>query len=417
MRRLELSIERLSKSGDGVAQVGGRAVFVPGALPGETVLAEVVERGKALRGELQRVLVPSPARRPPACPLADTCGGCDWLHVDEQVQLEQKLEIVLSALEHVGGLARAALGLRPTVASPKGLGSRRRAVLHQANGRLGFFGRRSHTRVEVNRCPALTLALETLPGELADALGPAAKDLEEVHLLESRGRVTVSLHLKGPPKPRHRELLEALVRQGRVVGAVLVPGARGAVTTYGQATLEEDGVLLRPDGFAQANAEVNALLVPAAVEALGLTGAEAVLELYSGNGNFTFALAPRAREVVAVESAPISVQLAQQVARARALSQVRFVQGDAEQVTQGLLRESARFDRLLLDPPRVGAQGVGRWAARLLVSRVVYVACDPAALARDAADLLKEGYRPVSLQLFDLFPQTRHIEAVYACAR
>ena len=417
MRRLELSIERLSKSGDGVAQVGGRAVFVSGALPGETVLAEVVESGKALRGELQAVLVPSPARRAPACPLADSCGGCDWLHVDEAVQLAQKQEIVLSALEHVGGLDRGALALLPTVASPRRLGSRRRAVLHQANGRLGFFGRRSHTRVEVNRCPALTAPLESLPGELADALGPAAKDLEEVHLLESRGRVTVSLHLKGAPKPRHQALLEGLVRQGRVVGAVLVPGARGAVTTYGQATLEEDGVLLRPDGFAQANAEVNALLVKAAVEALGLTGAEAVLELYAGNGNFTFALASQAKEVVAVESTPISVQLAQQVARSRALAHVRFVQGDAEKVTQGLLRESKRFDRLLLDPPRTGAQGVGTWASRLLVSRVVYVACDPAALARDAAALLDEGYRPVSLQLFDLFPQTRHIEALFTCAR
>jgi 23S rRNA (uracil1939-C5)-methyltransferase len=93
------------------------------------------------------------------------------------------------------------------------------------------------------------------------------------------------------------------------------------------------------------------------------------------------------------------------------------MQGACADIAEGLVREGARFSRLLLDPPRTGAPGLERWAARLLVDRVVYVACDPASLARDAASLVDAGYHPRALQIFDLFPQTHHVEAVMSFAR
>lgn len=412
MRHEELTIERLAKSGDGVAHVGGRAVFVEGALPGERVQASVVQVGRVLRGEVILWLEQSPARRKPACPLADRCGGCDWLHVDEAVQRHQKEEIVLSALEHLGGFDRLHLKLLPTVPSPKALGYRRRAVLHPVGKRLGLFGRASHEKVEVERCPALTAPLELLPATIADALGTSLKDVDRVHLLEAGGRTAISVHLKAAVKARLRERAEAIHRTG--IGVVLVPH-EGHVETYGKAELLDGQVRLRPDAFAQANAFVNALLVTAAVDALALTGAQTVLELYSGNGNFTFQIAPRALGVVAVESSAVSIQLAQRAGAG--FKNVRFVEGDALKVLEGLAKEGQRFDRVLLDPPRTGAAGIGKLAARLEPARLVYVACDPAALARDAEDLFGQGFTPVSLQLFDLFPQTRHVEAVLVMER
>jgi len=418
VRRLELAIERLSKSGDGVAHLEGRAVFVPGALPGERVIATLNEGQRALRAELLQVLTPSPARRRPACPLADRCGGCDWMHVEETTQVLEKEQIVVSALEHLGGIDPSRYRRRPTVTSTAAMGYRRRAVLHPADGGLGYFGRRSHERIRVERCPALTPSLEAMPGALGVRLAPMLKDLEELHLLECEGRVALSAHLKGTVRPRHLELLEPLVREGTVDGVVLVPGAgKGSLELLGDPVLEERGVLHRPDGFAQANAEVNRQLVREAVELLELVGRPSVLELYSGNGNFTFDIAQEAGSVVAVESAAISVQLAQQAARARRIEGLRLVQGDCEKIAEGMVREGRRFDRILLDPPRSGAPGAGRWASRLLASRVVYIACDPAALARDAAGLVSEGYSPLVLELFDLFPQTRHVEAVMAFGR
>jgi 23S rRNA (uracil1939-C5)-methyltransferase len=418
VRRVDLTIDRLSKSGDGVAQLDGRAVFVAGALPGERVSAEVTERSRSLHGELVEVLERSPARRAPSCPLATTCGGCDWLHVAEAVQLEQKQGIVTSTLEHVGGLSADRYELLPTVSSPSAMGYRRRAVLHPAQGKLGFFGRGSHVRVPVDRCPALTPSLEALPGRIAGLLAGALKDVEEVHLLECEGRVSISVHLTGQAKAKHREVMALLLRDGQLDGAALVPEqGKGGTETFGKPVLEEDGVLYRPDGFAQANAEVNRALVRQAIELLDPSSAASVLELYSGNGNFTFKLASRSAQVLAVETSSISVQLAQDAARKHAVTNVRFVQGDCVKLADSLVREGKRFERVLLDPPRTGAEGVGRWAAKLLATRVVYVACDPASLARDAAELVREGYSPIALQLFDLFPQTHHIEAVMAFGR
>lgn len=418
MRRLELRVERLTKSGDGVAQHEGRAVFIAGALPGELVRIEADEQGKVLRGELLEVLERSPGRRAPPCPLASTCGGCGWMHAEEGLQVAQKEDIVRSALEHLGGVARSEYELLPLVAAPEPLGYRRRATLHPVRGRLGFTGRRSHERVPVDRCPALTEPLAALPGRLADVLGGALKELEEARLLECEGRVALSLHWKGAQKARHRELAEHLIGEGLVDGVVLVPGEGGGQPVLvGAPVLEEEGVLHRPDGFAQANAAVNRRLVQQAVELLDPSPSTRVLELYAGNGNFTFRVAPLAAQVVAVESSALAVGLAQRAALALGAGNVRFMQGDAAKLAEALADEGQRFERLLVDPPRAGADGVARWASRLLVERLVYVACDPASLARDARALRAEGYRPLALQLFDQFPQTHHIEAVMAFSR
>ncbi len=418
MPTLELTIERLAKSGDGVAQHQGRAVFVAGALAGEKVRAEVRESGKVLVGELLEVLTAAPERRVPPCPLAGTCGGCDWMHLDEAAQLREKVDIVLSALAHVGGIEREQYRLLPPVASPRALGTRRRATLHPVDGRLGFYGRRTHERVPVGGCIALSPLLATLPGRLADALQPVIKDFEDVQLLEASGHAALSIQLRAQVRPKHRELIEALLRSGTVRGVYLHPGeGRGVSETFGKPVLEEDGLYLRPDAFAQANTEVNRLMVARAVEWLRLSGTERVLELYSGNGNFTFAMSPAASQVVAVESSAVSASLGQQAARRFGTSNVRFVQGDAEKLVAGYIKESERFDRVLVDPPRTGAPGLGGWMERLLVKRVVYVACDPAALARDAAELASKGYAPEALQIFDLFPQTHHVEAIMAFAR
>ncbi len=412
MRHEELTIERLAKSGDGVAHLGGRTVFVEGALPGERVKASVAEVGRVLRGEVIVWVVQSPHRRQSACPLADRCGGCDWLHVDEVVQRQAKEEIVLSALEHLGGFDRGHLTLLPTVWGKNALAYRRRAVLHPVGKQLGFFGRGTHETVAVDRCPALTPPLQGLPAAIAQGLGAALKDFERVQLLEAEGKTAVSLHLKDGPKPRDREKAEALSRGG--LGVVLAT-REGRVETFGKVELRDGAVRLRPDAFAQANAEVNGRLVAAAVEGLAAGPEHAVLELYCGNGNFTLPIAARAGTVLAAESSAVSLQLAQRAAEG--LKNVRFVQGDALKILEGLGKEGRTFDRILVDPPRTGAPGLGKLAARLLPKRLVYVACDPAALARDAEELFGQGLRPLSLQLFDLFPQTRHIEAVLVMER
>jgi 23S rRNA (uracil1939-C5)-methyltransferase len=413
---VELTVDRLAKTGEGVAQHEGRAVFVDGTIPGERIRVRLSTEGQVVRGYDLEVVEPSPARRRPHCPLASHCGGCDWQHLDESVQLKHKHGIVIGALQHVGGIDLSGTTIEAPSAAHVSVGARRRATLHQAGEGLGFFGKASHRRVEVQLCPALTERLRELPKVIAKQLGTALKAIDEVRLLEVGGEVGVSLHLKGRLKPRLTEVAERLVRDGVAQQVVVAPeGAPPLVV--GASMLDEANVKYRVDGFAQANAQVNDAIREKVVSWVRASPVDEVLELYAGNGNFTFAVADTAQQVTAIESSVLSVSLAQAGVRALGLNNVRLLQGDAKTLTTGLIREGRRFEVMLLDPPRAGAPGVALWAQQLLVRRVVYLACDPASLARDAKALVANGYRPTRLQSFDLFPQTRHVEALMCFER
>ncbi len=420
---IDLTIERLGQLGEGVASWQGRTVFIPGAFPGDVVRVHLEQQGKVLRGHLRQLVTPGKDRRPSQCARSTECGGCDWLELAEPAQRAAKQEIVLSTLEHLGHLPRDRFTVRPLLVAPKDYGYRRRAVLHFSKGALAYFGRRSHERVAVSECGALTPVLATLPGKLAPLLKPLSKDAEEVHLLAEGGKAAFAAMLTGPVTARHIEATEAAVRALRLEGAVLVP-REGSPRLIGKPALRslsplrpEVPMFLRPDAFAQAHAEANVGLVTAALYELAPRETDSVLELYSGNGNFTFPVAATARSVLGVESSPVGVELAQRSAREGGVANVRFIQGDARKVCDGLVNEGQRFELCLADPPRTGAQGLARQVAALGVKRVVYVACDPASLARDAAGLVEAGYKPLALQVVDMFPQTHHVEAVMSFER
>ncbi|AKJ03863.1 23S rRNA m(5)U-1939 methyltransferase [Archangium gephyra] len=416
---IELTIERLGQLGEGVGSYEGRTVFVPGTFPGERVRVRLEREGKVVRGYLiGDVLAPSLDRRRSPCGLSARCGGCDWLELSESAQRAAKQEIVLSALEHLGRLKRDSFAVRPLLIAPTEFGYRRRAVLHFLKEDLAYFGRRSHDRVPVDECGALVPALAGLPGKLGPLLKPLSRDAEEVHLLAEGDKAAFAVMLKGQATPRHVEACDKAVRALRLEGAVLVP-QEGSPRIIGKPVLRsvsplrpEVPLYLRPDAFSQAHAEANVGLVTSAVYELAPREADAVLELYSGNGNFTFPLAASAASVLGVESSPASVELAQRSAREGGVANVRFHQGDARKVCEGLIREGKRFDLALADPPRTGAPGLARWLKALGVRRVVYVACDPGSLARDAAGLVEAGYKPLALQVVDMFPQTHHVESV-----
>ncbi|WNG17469.1 class I SAM-dependent RNA methyltransferase [Cystobacter fuscus] len=421
---IELTIERLGQLGEGVASYEGRTVFVPGAFPGDRVRVRLEQEGKVMRGHLVgEVLAPSPDRKPSPCAISARCGGCDWLELNESAQRAAKQEIVLSALEHLGHLKRDSFAVRPLLVAPWDFGYRRRAVLHPLKDELTYFGRRSHDRVPVEVCPALMPALAELPGKLGPLLKPLSREAEEVHLLAEGKKAAFAVMLKGQVAPRYVEACEAAVRALRLEGAVLVP-KEGSPRLIGKPVLRslsplvpEVPLFLRPDAFSQAHGEANVGLVTAAVHELAPRETDSVLELYSGNGNFTFPLAASAASVLGVESSSVSVDLAQRSAREGRVTNVRFVQGDSRKVCEGLIREGKRFDLALVDPPRTGAPGLAKWLTALGVKRVVYVACDPGALARDAAALAQAGYAPRALQVVDMFPQTHHVESVMSFER
>ena len=418
---VELRIERLTASGDGLSHWEGQAVLVPRTAPGDTVQVRLTREGKQLYGEGLSVVTPGPGRQTPPCPVADRCGGCDWMHLTPEAQLQAKVEQVVRTLERAG-IAPGSYGLRPPLAPPPALGYRRRATLHVGRSGLHYFARGSHQPVPIQACPALVPALsEKLPG-MTQALAPAHSELREVALLAEGEACSVALRLKGAEKAVHQTAAKALLALG-FQGVVLLPEGRVPIL-LGQPELVTDAPgapggrrMLRPDAFSQAHARGNDLLVETALTLLAPRTDQRALELFGGNGNFTFGLRQRVQELWMVEGNATSLALTRAAATGQRLTGLKLLQGDVAQVARGLAQEGHRFPLLLLDPPRTGFRELKTLAPALGVERLVYVACDPDSLAKDTAPLLALGYAPESLQVLDLFPQTHHVEAVMAFSR
>ena len=421
-------ILRLAQSGEGIALLEGRALFVPNAFPQERVLVSKADGPQ--RARLLKVIEPSRARRVPPCPHFEHCGGCDWMAINEEQQREFKQGLILSNLERMGGIPEGSYELYPMVSDLHSLGYRRRARLGRAGKRLGFHMRNSAVCTAIDSCPVLVSALQNFPGAFCEAWGKAMTDLEEVELLEGQGEIAIGLQLNSKLQEKHVKLAQQLKKRLGIAGLWL-QGRCGASKEEGKVYLRDWGFArMHPGVFAQANGPMNIKLMRTLVawlKALVENLPEAsVLELFSGNGNFTWAMARLAKKIWAIESNSLAVSLAQKMwlEKARILrslafsdkrdSSARFIVGDVTRVVEGLIKEAKRFDCIVLDPPRQGAAGIGRWSKQLGAQYVFYISCNPSSLARDAAELQREGFAPVRLQMFDFFPQTHHAETLMA---
>jgi 23S rRNA (uracil1939-C5)-methyltransferase len=417
--RIELTIDDLAPGGEGVGRSGSRTVFVPFTAPGDRVVADVPAGEGAGHGSLLAVLSAGPAREVPPCGAFGECGGCEWLHVRYELQLARKQRTVAEALRRIARLEPGGHEARPILRSPAALRYRFRAKLHldRASGRLVFFRRRSHLPVAIDACHLLVPGLEALRAGLGPALLSARLAPREVSLewSEEEGRGSALLVLE--PTRAARDRAEALLRAVPELAGVVLRGEGGPAELVGEPVLRHARVpgrpeagwqRSRPDVFQQANRGANALLVAAALDLLR-PGGEDVLELYCGAGNFTAPLAARASTVAAVEVQGPALDLARE--DLGAARNVRFFAGDALKVAGALGSERRAFGAVLLDPPREGAKGIGRTLRSLGSPRAVYVSCDPATLARDVRGCVEEGYRVVTVQPVDMFPQTHHVEA------
>ena len=427
--RLELEIAALAPGGEGVGRAGARTVFVPFTAPGDRVEVEVPPAGDVVHGELVSLLAPGPDRREPACPHfgpgGDRCGGCEWQHAGEAAQLRAKAASVRETLRKLGRIDADACGWRPPIASPQPLRYRSRARFHldRRLARLIFFQRRSHQPVPVQECHLLTEGLEGLRRALGPALVEARLSPGQVAVewSDHQRRGAAQLVLAAPPGKEQRGRAEALLRAVPSLAGVVLSAPGAPSTQVGAPVLQHERVpgqpraglaSSRPDVFQQANRPANARLVELALELLQPDG-ERVLELFCGSGNFTGPLASRAAGVAAVEVQGPALELAR---ADLAGSGVRFYAGDALKLALALARERSPerpgFSRLLLDPPREGARGIGPALAELGVGRAVYVSCDPATMARDLRACREAGFGVEALQVIDLFPQTHHVETV-----
>ena len=382
----------------------GHVVFVPYAIPGETVRVEILEAHKRwAQARLLDVLEPSPHRVEPPCPHygAGKCGGCHFQHIDYEAQAEFKRDIVVDQLGRVGGLV--GVNVRDIIGAAEPWGYRNHVQFSLTrDGRLGFLTADTHDVVPVQEC----LLLEPLLDELWTAL-----DMEwpQLHRLSLRcGSATGDL--MAIFELDHYEDFD--IEVDFPVSCVLLLADGEVAVLMGNPHLEEHvaGRVYRVSAgsFFQVNTGGAEALVSLVHGYLAPTGNETLVDLYCGVGLFGLALADRVGRVIGVEADPSAVEDFRH--NARGLDRVHLVEGPAK---ASLPRVEGAVDLLVLDPPRSGAgRRVVDEIKRLAPRRIAYVSCDPATLSRDARYLTEAGFHLEEVQPVDLFPQTYHVEAV-----
>lgn len=429
-------IDGYSSEGLGIARIDGQVVFVHGAIRGETcdVLVMKVLKNAAF-GKIAALVEPSPARRTPDCPYYGRCGGCNFRHMSYDEELWAKRARVQDALTRIGG---AEVTVEEILGAEQPLHYRNKSIYPiSPAGEVGFYRARSHQVVDVEHC--------LIQKPEADALAQAVRDyiarfrvepyneatgrglLRHLYVRTScRGESLACLLVNGSRLPHEQELVDMLrAAAPGVCGVVLGENTRrgNAIlgdryrTLWGRDYLTDTlcGLELRLSvpSFYQVNHDQAQRLYEKALEYAGLTGRELAVDLYCGAGTITQVLARRARHVIGGEIVPEAIRDAEDSARRNGVENVEFLCGDASRLAAELRQRGLRPDVICVDPPRKGlAPDVVEAAASMEPERIVYVSCDPATLARDAARFAPLGYRPVRACAVDLFPGTAHIETV-----
>ncbi len=385
---LVLEIDTLTNLGQGLGRVDGWVVMVPFSLPGEKVRVRIFRNHKNYsEADLLEVIVPSPERVEPRCPLFGDCGGCQYQHLSYEGQREWKRQQVIEVLERIGGIK---VPVEPTHASPRQYHYRSKLTPHY-NGKsdpslaIGFlrYGR-GRQLIDVPGCPIATEAInEAMPAE--------------------RGK------------------MRAVAKKAKRGGTLLLRHTLEGVTTDNKQWVSEKVGSLVLHFQAGDFFQNNPFILPEMVDyVLGQAKAGSIdylVDAYCGVGLFALSGAKHFEQVLGVEVNQAAAQWAQSNATANHRHNARFTVGKAESIFEQV-DFPAEATAIIIDPPRAGCDEA--FISQLLAygpARLVYVSCDPATQARDLKSILAGGYRIERVQPFDLFPQTRHIENVVTLSK
>lgn len=439
---MEMEIAGLSSDGNGVGRVEGMAVFVPGTAPGDRLRVRIVKvLSRYAFGRVEEVLTPGPGRVAPDCPAFGPCGGCALRQLDHAAECEAKTGFVRDAFSRLGGLSVA---VSPVVPAPDPDRYRNKVQLpvgRDANGRIvtGFYAGRSHRIVPCRDCqlqPEWMNALAARACALFEQFGIEPYDEEQhtglVRHLYLRqgwhsGQRLLCFVLNGKALPHEKAICAALQQEfGLTTVLVNENTARTNVilgentrTVLGPGVIEDTlaGVPLRMGvhEFYQVNTPAAEALYAKARELAGLRPGDFLLDLYCGMGSIGLSMQADCGSLVGVEVVPQAVEEARKTAARLGLpdGKAEFYCMDAGAAAARFAAEGRRPDVVVVDPPRKGCSAEALAAIVQMAPRtIVMVSCNPATAARDTRILTDAGYAAKSVQPFDLFPRTKHVETV-----
>ena len=442
---LTLRIERLSSDGSGVAHSpDGETVFVPGAAPGDEADVRIVKDCKRYAfGILDHLRTPSPDRIPVDCAVAGPCGGCSLRHLDYTAELRAKQENVTDAFRRIGGLDVPVLDICPSPEVDRYRNKVQFPVGLDKNGNpcIGFYAGRTHRIVPCPDCKLQPGVLNDIGNALCrffaeNGIQPYNEETGRGlvrHIFLRRGahsgQIMVCLVCTRPNLPHADALCTRLREQFADIATILlnvnskntnVILGTETHTLYGPGYIEDTlcgvPVQLGPLSFYQVNTLAAERLYGIAAQYAQLTPDDLLLDLYCGMGTIGLSMVDHCRELVGVEIVPEAIESAKANAARMGdavAAKSRFFCADAGQAATRLAAEGLHPDVVMLDPPRKGCDEATLSAVvRMAPRRVVYVSCNPATAARDAAWLENNGYHAEKVQPVDLFPRTKHCETV-----
>lgn len=424
---VEIRIESLSHDGRGVGRVGGKAVFVDGALPAEDVrLTYTRTRRDFDEGRVVEVLKPADDRVRPQCKHFGVCGGCSLQHLAPVGQVAAKQRQLLDTLTRIGKVEPGEV-FSPLIGPVWRY--RRKARLGvkyvSKKGRplVGFREKHSNHLADIESCDVLHESVGqriTALSELISGLSVRDRIPQIEVAVGDKATALVFRHL-APLSTDDEQALIAFGREQDLVIYLQSGGPESVVALYPEQPVlsyrlpaHAIELLFQPTDFTQINAHINRAMVDRVLELLEINPEDRILDLFCGLGNFTLALARRAGEVVGVEGEAGLVRRARDNAARNGIHNASFHTADlTEEPGASPWLHGRRYDKVLLDPPRTGAAGIVPVLARSDAGRLVYVSCNPSTLARDAGLLVREaGFRLCGAGIMDMFPHTAHVESI-----
>lgn len=426
----EATIERISHDGRGIALIDGKTTFIEGALPGEQVTFRTIKRHRNYdEGIMETVVTPSPMRAEPACPHFSQCGGCQLQHITYAEQIALKQRTLLEQLYQFSHLTPKEI-LPPLVDEPFHYRSKARLSVRYLNKReellIGFHEKHARGITRATTCPVLTHPMPEHFMALRECIMQLnARDcIAQIEVAKGiEATALIIRHLQPLSEADQKQLCDFaeqrqfyIYLQPKGLDSIhrLWPTTAPDEDDYLHYEVSNEGINYRfhPTHFTQINQQINQKMIEQAITLLDLKPTDRVLDLFCGLGNFTLPIAKHCASVVGIEGNIELIKLANNNAQRNHINNAEFYVHDLTTPLPQTPWATASFDKILIDPPRTGAIEIVKSIAIHQAKRIVYVSCNPATLARDAQVLTEQGYELTTAGMIDMFPQTRHIEAI-----
>ena len=421
----ELEIESLSHEGRGIAHLDEKVIFVSGALPGETVIADrTFSRAKFEEADVKEVLKPADNRITPKCEVFGLCGGCSFQHLSSEDQIEAKGKWLKDAFL---GQAKVEPEQWLEPLQVQSWGYRRKArlgvryVAKKGKVLVGFREKKSGFITNMSRCEVLHPSLGDNLEVLADAIEKLSikSQVPQIEVAVAENNTVLILRHLEPLTEQDEQILLDCANELDITfytqsgGADTVkPLDKPAVLTYSHPDHNIEMEFL-PTDFTQVNFKLNQKMINLAIDMLELNDNDEVIDLFCGLGNFTLPMAKYAKHVVGVEGDLGLIERAKYNAEKNGISNVSFYKADLFKEVEGFeWFRGKTYNKALIDPARSGAIEIVELLPKLGVERLVYVSCNPSTLARDTEKLIELGYKLETAGVMDMFPQTAHVESI-----